>query len=181
MRRQQNPSADFSRFAGDFNRHNHATALIARRLALHLSPDLCDTVYSAGLLHSIGTFAAVLSLSENEQYESFQDNSDAFIKDSNTIAELILTQWNLPDPIIRAAADFINPLERTSDQHNLTAMVHAACGLSCLLGRCFGEKICVDEISPHILSQVGLPENLEVILPAVFDDLKAAGLVGARA
>lgn len=177
MRRQENASVDLGHIAENFNHHSYVTALIARVLALRASPNLKEDVYSAGLLHSIGKFGATLLLSKDGRNELLKDNSDVLTRDSNAIGEIILTKWNIPDKIIRAAVDFHNPPEGASDQHKLAAMVHVACGLGHLLGVGFGKKMCVNEISPNILSQAGLPDDLESLLPAIFQELRSAGLI----
>ncbi len=176
MRHQEGSSADFSRLARNFNSHSSATALIARLLARHTAPELSETAYTAGLLHTVGKFVVAL-LSENSQSESIQDYPDLRTQPANAIAEMILTKWNLPENIIRAAADFNASPEGTADHHTLTAIVHVACGLSSLLGVCFVPKISVTEISPQILAQLGLSDGLEPILPAIFEELRPAGLI----
>ena len=100
-----------------------------------------------------------------------------FDKNVDTIGEIILTKWNIPVQIMRAAIDFRNPPDGTSDQHKLTATIHAACGLSLLLGINFGKKICVDEISRSALAQAGLSDGLEPILPSILEALRDAELV----
>lgn len=178
MRHQENSLDDFDDLPESFRHHPCVTALIARHLALCASPNLREEAYTAGLLHSIGKFGAALLLSKNGQNESLQYNSDLFTNGSNAIAEIILTKWNIPDKIVRAVADFKNPSKGASDYHKLTAIVNVACGLSNLIWVSFGKIICcVDEISPNILSQIGLPDRLEPILPGVFKELRSAGIL----
>lgn len=177
MRHLENPSADYRSPEGNFNRHSRAIALIARCIASRVSPDLREDAYSAGLLHSVGVFGAALMLSKGGQDASSKDGSDVSARDANAIGRIILTKWGIPDRIIEAATDFNPHPEGASDQHKLTAMVHVACGLGNLLGVGLEREIYVDEISPDALSQIGLADGLEPILPAVFAELRSAGLL----
>ncbi len=176
MRQQENTSADTRLAAQNFNNHTRSTALIARCLALRVSPKLSENAYAAGLLHCVGSLGAALLMWKDGWNKFLETDSNVFEKNVDTIGEIILTKWNIPVQIMRAAIDFKNPPDGTSDQHKLTAIIHAACGLSLLLGINFGKKICVDEISQSALAQTGLSGGLEPILPSIFEALRDAEL-----
>ncbi len=140
MRQQENTSADTCMAAQNFSNHTRSTALIARCLALRVSPKLSENAYAAGLLHGAGRLGTALLMRKDVQNKFFEIDSDMFEKNVDTIGEIILTKWNIPVQIMRAAIDFKNPPDGTTDQHKLTAIIHAASGLSCLLGINFGKK-----------------------------------------
>jgi len=177
MRQQENTSADTCLAAQNFNNHTRATALIARCLALQVSPELSENIYAAGLLHSVGRLGAALLMWKDGWNELLETDSNVFEKNVDPIGEIILTKWNIPVQIMRSAIDFKNPPDETSDQHNLTAIIHVACCLSLLLGINFGKKPYVDEISRSALAQAGLSGGLEPILPSIFEALRGAELL----
>ncbi len=176
MRQQETTSADTCLAAQNFNNHTRATALIARCLALRASPNLGKNAYAAGLLHSAGRLGAALLMWNNGWNKLLETDSNVFEKNVEAIGEIILTKWNIPVQIIRAAIDFRNPPDGTSDQHKLTAIIHVACCLSLLLGINSGKKICAYKISRSALAQTGLSNGLEPILPSVFEALRDSGL-----
>ena len=177
MRQQENTSADTCLSAQNFNNHTRATALIARCLALRVSPKLSENAYAAGLLHCVGRLGAALLMWKDGWNKFLEINSNLFEKNVNTIGEIIFSKWNIPVQIMRAAVDFKNPPDGTSDHHKLTAIIHTACGLSLILGINFGKKICADEISRSTLAQIGLSGGLEPILPSIFEALRDAELI----
>ena len=177
MRQQENTSADTCLSAQNFNNHTRATALIARCLALRVSPKLSENAYAAGLLHCVGRLGAALLMWKDGWNKFLEIDSNLFEKNVNTIGEIIFSKWNIPVQIMRAAVDFKNPPDGTSDHHKLTAIIHTACGLSLILGINFGKKICADEISRSTLAQIGLSGGLEPILPSIFEALRDAELI----
>lgn len=177
MRQQENSSVDFGLSSEKISKHSHATALIARCLALRASRDLSAEAYAAGLLHSIGKLGTALLISTNGQNDFSEIDPDVFDKNSGKIAEIILTKWNIPDKIVKAAIDFDNPPAGSSDHPMLTAIIHVACELSHLLGISIEEKICIVNISRNALSQIGLPDGPEPILPDILKALNSAGLI----
>ena len=177
MRQQDNAAVYFNLPAEKFSRHSQATALIARYLALRVSRDLSEEAYTAGLLHSIGKLGTSLLIFKDGKNDFSAIDPNVLDKNSGKIAEIILTKWNIPDKIVKAATDFDNPSTGSSDHPMLTAIIHVACGLSHLLGIGFGEKIGIDNISRNALSQIGLPDGPEPILPDIFKELSSAGLI----
>jgi hypothetical protein len=45
------------------------------------------------------------------------------------------------------------------------------------MGISFGTQISAAEISQNILNQAGLPDGPEPVLPAIFEELRSAGLL----
>ena len=170
MRQQETTLTDTCMAAQNFNNHTRSTALIARCLALQVLPKLSENAYAAGLLHSAGRLGAAL-LMRKDVGNKFLEIDLMFEKNVDTIGEIILTKWNIPVQIMRAAIDFRNPPDGTTDQHKLTAIIHVACGISLLLGINFDKKICVDKISRSALARIGLSDGLEPFLPSIFEAL----------
>lgn len=82
-----------------------------------------------------------LLISTDGQNDFSKIDPNVLDKNSGKIAKIILTKWNMPDKIIRAAIDFDNPPAGSSDHHKLIAIIHVARGLSHFLGISFGAKM----------------------------------------
>lgn len=176
MRQHTYSLADFGLPAKCLNTHSRATALTAQHLCDRTSPQLRDTAYMAGMLHAIGKLGLMLLLREDRQDTLAGIDYAGFQEQVGNIGKLLLTKWNSPDNIVRAVVDFNNPPTGSSGRHTLTAVIHVACGINALLGVGVDTRGCVEQIAPNALSQIGLADGLESVLPDILTALKAAGL-----
>ncbi len=169
--------ADFGLSQKNFSSHCHATALIARCLAMHTSHSLSDDAYTAGMLHSIGMLGKALLMRGNCRNDFPGTDLNITDYECRQIAEIILTKWNIPGRIVSAVSACGNPREISSDRHSLGAMICVACEISRHLGICIGENKCnVQKIFPDALTRMGFPNGLEPVLPDILEELSFAGI-----
>ncbi len=176
MRQHKYSLADFGLPAAWLNAHSQATALTVQHLCARTSPQLCDTAYMAGMLHTIGKLGLMLLLIEDRQDTLAGIDYAGFQQQVGNIGKMLLTKWNSPDSIVRAVTDFNNPPAGSSGRHTLTAVLHVACGIHALLDVGVDKRGCVEQIDPDALSQIGLADGLESVLPDILTGLKSAGL-----
>jgi HD-like signal output (HDOD) protein len=123
-------------------RHNLATALLAKQIALkrHADP---DHAYLAGLLHDIGKLAlltvhpreynrmAAMMASGEEQRPCCEVEREWFGIDHCRAGEWLLETWNLPRMFREVARDHHLPQPEAT---SLTAIVQEACAIAAQLG-----------------------------------------------
>ena len=90
---------------------------------------------------------------------------------------MLLSAWHLPPRLVRAVAAHEAP-GPPGDGGDLAVFLHAACGISNLLGFVAPGEPVARPLSPEVLAPVGLPQDLAGALPGILAELGSWGLLG---
>ncbi len=173
LRRQEKTERSILKGADGIIRHCRATALIARELALAVSPGEKDAAYSAGLLHCTGKLGLLLLEAERAASRKPPGNMDGY---HGPAGAEILAGWNIPGGIVNAVRGTPGSASHGRENMDLTGILHIACLLS--------RELLPDSGSPgrscaaaQVPTQGELHGMLASVMPAVFAGLRSEGLI----
>jgi len=158
---------------GSWRRHSLASARIARYLAASEPPGFREEAFTGALLHGLG-LAGLACLAMNATGPG--PGPPVAYPGYGALGGLLLSVWRLPPRLARAVAAHEAP-EPTGDSRDLAVFIHAACGISNLLGcTVAGEPLC-RPLSPEVMARVGLSRGLAGALPGILAELRSWGLL----
>jgi HD-like signal output (HDOD) protein len=141
-----------------------------------------ETLYVMGLLHDLGTIAAILHFPH--EYEESIDRlqkggrgySEIFAEtlgvQAPVLGYLLGRMWNLP-PLLLSCIRFHEEPAKAGEFADLAALVHLARNLVRACGFCAGADIYLDPISDSALSELGLyPEDLKKVISEFYDEME---------
>lgn len=151
-------------------RHCLASAVIARYLASSQPPGFREEAFTAALLHGLGLaglayFTTKGSGPEPPDYPGY-----------GQMGGMLLSAWNLPPQLARAVAAHETP-GPPGDGGDLAVFIHAACGISNLLGFAVPGEPVARPLSPEDMARVGLGQGLAGALPGILGELRSWGLL----
>jgi hypothetical protein len=89
---------------------------------------------------------------------------------------MLLSAWHLPPRLARAVAAHEAPAP-PGEGDDLAAFIHAACGISNLLGCAVPGEPVARPLSPEVMARVGLSQGLAGALPGILGELRFWGLL----
>ena len=89
---------------------------------------------------------------------------------------MLLSAWNLPSRLARAVAAHEAP-GPSGDGGDLAVFIHAACGISNLLGCAVQGEPLARPLSPEVKARMGLSQGLNAALPEILEELRSWGLL----
>jgi chemotaxis protein CheD len=154
-----------------WSRHSLASAVIARYLADSQPPGFQEEAFTAALLHGLG-LAGLACLAMNAAGLDPPPTCPAY----GPMGGMLLSAWNLPPRLARAVAAHEAP-GLPGDGGDLAVFIHAACGLSTLLGFVLPGEPTARPLSPGVLAQAGLTQDPAGVLPGILAELQSWGLL----
>lgn len=133
-RNQENTLAKLGMAEVMLRNHCRSSALLAMKLSMGMPENIQNEAVTAALLHGVGVISSVLLNNKKPMYDSAE------------LGATVLSDWHLPNQISHAVEQHRTPPEQM-EKPSLAAIVHAACGISRLLG-----IICPDEPAGFNLS-----------------------------
>jgi chemotaxis protein CheD len=156
-----------------WSRHGLASAVIARYLAASESPGFREEAFTAALLHGLG-LAGLACLAKNAAGPG-PDPPVAY-PGYGALGGMLLSAWNLPPRLVLAVAAHEDP-GPPGEGRDLAVFIHAACGISNLLGGAVSGEPVAFPLSPEVLARVGLSQGLAGALPGILAELRSWGLL----
>jgi chemotaxis protein CheD len=156
-----------------WSRHGLASAVIARYLATSQSPGFREEAFTAALLHGLG-LAGLACLAMNAAGPG-PDPPPAY-PGYGPMGGMLLSAWNLPPRLARAVAAHEAP-GPPGDGGDLVVFIHAACGITNLLGFAVPGEPVARSLSPEVMARVGLSQGLAGALPGILGELRSWGLM----
>ncbi len=153
-----------------WSRHSLASAVIARYLAASQPPGFREEAFTAALLHGLG-LAGLACLTA----KGFGPEPPAY-PGYGPMAGLLLSAWNLPPRLARAVAAHEAP-GPPGEGDDLAVFIHAACGISNLLGCAVPGEPVARPLSKEVMARVGLSQDLAGALPGILAELRSWGLL----
>ena len=153
-----------------WSRHGLASAVIARYLAADRPPGFREEAFTAALLHGLGLaglayLATKASGPEPPVYPGY-----------GHMGGMLLSAWNLPPRLAEAVATHDAP-DSSGDGGDLAIFIHAACGISNLLGFAVPGEPVAGPLPPEVMERVGLSQYLAGCLPGILGELRSWGLL----
>jgi chemotaxis protein CheD len=155
-----------------WSRHCLASAVISRYLAAAQPAGNREEAFTAGLLHGLGR----VGLANLTVPGSGPDLPVASSVSCGYLGGLILSAWNLPPRLVQAVAAHEAP-GSSGNGGDLAVFLHAACGLSNVLGFTAPGETGPRPLSPEVADQVGLIQQLTKNLPGILQELRSWGLL----
>jgi chemotaxis protein CheD len=152
-------------------RHGMASAVIARYLAASEPPGFREEAFTAALLHGLG-LAGLAYLTT----KGAGSDPPAACPGYGALGGLLLSAWNLPPRLVLAVATHEAP-GPPGEGRDLAVFIHAACGLSNLLGGAVPGEPVAFPLSPEVMARVGLSQGLAGALPGILEELRSWGLL----
>jgi len=154
-----------------WSRHCLASAVIARYLAASQPPGVREEAFTAALLHGLG----LAGLAYLAAAGPGPDPPVAY-PGYGQIGGMFLSAWHLPPRLARAVAAHEVP-GPPGDGDDLAVFIHAACGISNLLGCAVPGEPVARPLSPEVMARVGLSQGLAGALPGILAELRSWGLL----
>lgn len=154
-----------------WSRHCLASAEIARYLAASQPPGFREEAFTAALLHGLG-LAGLACLA----VASPGPDPPVAYPGYGQMGGMLLSAWNLPPRLVRAVAAHEAP-GPPGDGGDLAVFIHAACGISNLLGCAPPGEPVARPLSPEVMARVGLTQGLAGALPGILAELRSWGLL----
>ena len=85
---------------------------------------------------------------------------------------MLLSAWNLPPRLARAVAAYEAP-GPPGEGDDLAVFIHAACGISNLVGCAVPGEPVARPLSPEVMARVGLSQGLAGALPGILGELRS--------
>jgi hypothetical protein len=89
---------------------------------------------------------------------------------------MLLSAWNLPPRLAQAVAAHEAP-GPPGEAGDLAVFIHAACGISTLLGFALPGEPNARPLSPEVMARVGLSQGLAGTLPGILAEMRSWGLL----
>ncbi len=149
-------------------RHSLATAIAAECLARATRPESAPVAFMAGLMHNLGV-AIQACVDENgilAMLNARRSNREADMRSLEVqcaslphedCAAMVFESWNLPAPLVAAAAHHHRPWQAPAAHRQLTTFVHAGACLALTCGHTFSLEPAPTESAPELVQQLGLP------------------------
>ena len=153
-------------------RHGLASAVIARYLAASQPPGFREEAFTAALLHGLG-LAGLAYLAMNAT-DPGPDPPVAY-PGYGPMGGMLLSAWHLPPRLAQAVAAHEAP-GPPGEGDDLAVFIHAACGISNLLGCAVPGEPVARPLSPEVMARVGLSQGLAGALPGILGELRSWGL-----
>ena len=153
-----------------WSRHCLASAVIARYLAASQPPGFREEAFTAALLHGLGLAGLAYLTTKGSGPEP------PAYPGYGPMGGMLLSAWNLPPRLARAVAAHEAP-GPPGDGGDLAVFIHAACGISNLLGCAVPGEPAAGPLSPEVMAQVGLPLDLAGTLPGILAELRSWGVL----
>jgi chemotaxis protein CheD len=153
-----------------WSRHGLASAVIARYLAASEPPGFREEAFTAALLHGLGLagLAYLTTKSSGPEPPAYPGYGQ--------MGDLLLSAWNLPPRLARAVAAHEAP-GPPGEGGDLAVFIHAACGISNLLGCAVPGEPVARPLSPEVMARVGLSQGLAGALTGILAELQSWGLL----
>ena len=155
-----------------WRRHGLASAVIARYLAASQPPGFREEAFTGGLLHGLG-LAGLACLAMNAAAPG-PDPLPAY-PGYGAMGGMLLSAWHLP-PRLARAVDAHEAPGSPGGSDDLAVFIHAACGISNLLGFVAPGEPVARPLSPEVMARVGPAQNLAGALPGILGELRSWGL-----
>ena len=152
-----------------WRRHCLASAGIARYLAASEPPGFREEAFTGALLHGLG-LAGLACLAMNATGPG-PDPPVAY-PGYGALGGLLLSAWRLPPRLAQAVATHETP-GPPGDGGDLAVFIHAACGISNLLGCAVAGEPVGRPLSPEVMARVGLSQGLAGALPGILAELRS--------
>lgn len=153
-----------------WSRHCLASAGIARYLAASEPPGFREEAFTAALLHGFGLAGWAYLATQGSGPEP--PASPGY----GPMGGMLLSAWGLPPRLARAVAAHEAP-GLHGEGGDLAVFIHAACGISNLLGCGAPGEPLARALSPEVMARVGLSQGLDGALPGIFGELRSWGLL----
>jgi HD-like signal output (HDOD) protein len=153
-----------------WRRHGLASAVIARYLAASEPPGFREEAFTAALLHGLGLAGLAMHAAGPGP-----DPPVAY-PGYGQMGGMLLSAWHLPPRLARAVAAHEAP-GTSGDSDDLAVFIHAACGISNLLGFVAPGEPVARPLSPELMARVGPAQNLAGALPGILAELRSWGLL----
>ncbi len=151
-----------------WSRHCLASAVIARYLAASQPPGFREEAFTAALLHGLGL--ASLAYLAMTAAGPGADPLPAY-PGYGPMGGMLL-----PPRLVRAVGAHEAP-GPPGDGDDLAVFIHAACGISNLLGCAVPGEPVARPLAPEVMAGVGLSQDLAGALPGILADLRSWGLL----
>jgi len=155
-----------------WRRHGLASAVIARYLAASEPPGFREEAFTAALLHGLGL--AGLACLTMHAAGPRPDPLPAY-PGYGAMGGMLLSAWHLP-PRLARAVDAHEAPGSPGGSDDLAVFIHAACGISNLLGFVAPGEPVARPLSPEVMARVGLSQSLAGALPGILGELRSWGL-----
>ncbi len=166
---------------GDLWRHSLACSTVAGQIAKAVGEQESEEVAVAGLLHDIGKVAVwakfpdemseLMARARNEEKSLAELEKELLGMNHAEIAELLSTQWNLPESLVEPITCHHDP-ELSKKYRKRSCIIHLANAMVRGLGYTFSSDVYVYPVSRCCWETLSLTDELlESIVEKVMEDI----------